>query len=218
MDTLRIARILTILTSIAGILLGVLSGCTPSITQQTSTEPAPTISFTATEAFVIPTITDTAPSPSATRTPLPPRPAPVITPFTDATLPFQAFPVAEGQFIALVNGRVIDGTGAPAHLGWTVLIQGTRILAAGPDVELPAGTRVVDLAGQTLLPGMFDMHGHLYAYNGHNLTFESVASTFVVSKRDYIPFRKWIKISGHYLFPFQRILYVENSSESPMHG
>ena len=174
MDTLRITRILTS-TATSILLGGVLSGCTPSITQQTPTEPAPTLSSAATEAFVIPTITDTAPSPSIAKTPLPSRPASVITPFTDATLPFQAFPVAEGQLIALVNGRVIDGTGAPAHLDWTVLIQGTRILAAGPDVELPAGTRVVDLAGQTLLPGMFDMHGHLYAYNGHNLTFESVA-------------------------------------------
>src|SRR5687768_17976818 len=174
MDTLRITRILT--GTATGILLGVLSGCAPSITQQTPTELPPPISSTATEALVVPAITDTVHPHPVTRTPLPSRPAPVITPFTDATLPFQAFPVAEGQFIALVNGRVIDGTGAPAHLGWTVLIQGTRILAAGSDVELPAGTRVVDLAGQTLLPGMFDMHGHLYAYNGHNLRSEEHTS------------------------------------------
>jgi len=172
MDALRITRILT--GTATGILLGVLSGCTPSIAQQTSTEPPTIISFTATEPLVVSAITDTPP-PSVTKTPLPSRPAPVITPFTDATLPFQAFPVAEEQLIALVNGRVIDGTGAPARLGWTVLIQGRRILAAGSNVEIPAEAHVVDLAGQTLLPGMFDMHGHLYAYNGHNLTFESVA-------------------------------------------
>lgn len=172
MDTLRITRILTgIATSIW--LGGVLSGCTPSITQQTPTEPPATISSPATESFVVPAITETPSPPPVTKTPLPSRPVSVTTPFTDDTLPFQAFPVAEGQFIALVNGRVIDGTGAPARLDWTVLIQGTRILAAGTDVEIPDGTHVVDLAGWTLLPGMFDMHGHLFAYNGHNLNFES---------------------------------------------
>src|SRR5215207_160602 len=139
MDALRITRILT--GTATGILLGVLSGCTPSIAQQTSTEPPTIISFTATEPLVVSAITDT-PQPSVTKTPLPSRPAPVITPFTDATLPFQAFPVAEEQLIALVNGRVIDGTGAPARLGWTVLIQGRRILAAGSNVEIPAEAHV----------------------------------------------------------------------------
>lgn len=103
------------------------------------------------------------------------RPVLATTPFSDVTLPFQSFSVTEEQLIALVNGRVIDGTGTPAHLGWTVLIQGTHILAVGPDIEIPDGTYVVDLAGKTILPGMFDMHGHLYSYNGQNQIFESIA-------------------------------------------
>jgi hypothetical protein len=86
-----------------------------------------------------------------------------------SSLPFQAFPVQPEEYIALVNGRVIDGTGAPAWLDWIVLIQGERIVATGPDVILPPGARVVDLTGQTILPGMFDMHAHLYAYNGRSL-------------------------------------------------
>lgn len=103
------------------------------------------------------------------------RPVIATTPFSDVTLPFQSFSVTEEQLIALVNGRVIDGTGTPAHLDWTVLIQGTHILAVGPDVEIPDGTYVVDLAGKTILPGMFDMHGHLYSYNGQSQIFESIA-------------------------------------------
>jgi imidazolonepropionase-like amidohydrolase len=81
--------------------------------------------------------------------------------------------VAEGESIALINGRVIDGTGTPAWLDWTVIIQGSHIVAAGPDVLIPENARIVDLTGQTLLPGLFDMHGHLYAYDGENLSMQS---------------------------------------------
>lgn len=112
---------------------------------------------------------------SPANTQLPARPAFAVTPFSDVTLPFQTFPVTEEQRIALVNGRVIDGTGDPAHLDWTVLIQGTHILAVGPDVEIPDGTDVIDVAGKTILPGMFDMHGHLFSYNGQSQIFESIA-------------------------------------------
>mgnify|MGYP000860335819 FL=1 len=112
---------------------------------------------------------------SPANTQLPEHPVLAITPFSNGTLPFQTFPVTEGQRIALVNGRVIDGTGTPAHLDWTVLIQGTHILAVGPDVEIPDGTYVIDLAGKTILPGMFDMHGHLFSYNGQSQIFESIA-------------------------------------------
>jgi enamidase len=90
-------------------------------------------------------------------------------------LSFQAFRVEGGQDIALINGRVIDGTGAPAHLDWTVLLKGARIVAAGPNVVIPEAARRMDLRGQTILPGMFDMHGHLYSYNGERVSMELTA-------------------------------------------
>jgi imidazolonepropionase-like amidohydrolase len=50
-----------------------------------------------------------------------------------------------------------------------VLVQGQRIAAVGPAASLaaPAGARVVDLAGTTLLPGLIDLHSHilLHPYN-----------------------------------------------------
>lgn len=64
---------------------------------------------------------------------------------------------------ALVGARVIDGTGAAPHEGWTVLVQGERIIAAGPKVKIPKDATRVDLTGKTLLPGLIDMHGHMYA-------------------------------------------------------
>ena len=64
------------------------------------------------------------------------------------------------EVIAIRNARVIDGTGAPARVE-AVVIRDSRIAAAGPDVAIPRDARVIDAAGKTLLPGIFDLHTHL---------------------------------------------------------
>ena len=45
--------------------------------------------------------------------------------------------------------------------GWSVLVEGDRIAAAGPGLAAPDGTRTIDLPGATLLPGLIDLHTHL---------------------------------------------------------
>ena len=69
------------------------------------------------------------------------------------------------QAIVIQNARIIDGTGAPAQAG-AVVIEGDRITAVGPDAAVPQGARVIDASGQTLLPGLFDLHTHLRASAG----------------------------------------------------
>ena len=71
--------------------------------------------------------------------------------------------------IALTNAKVIDGTGAPARTGQTIVIEGDRITAVGPSssVRPPAGARVIDLSGQTVIPGLVGLHNHSY-YTGGN--------------------------------------------------
>src|SRR5450755_2775029 len=67
------------------------------------------------------------------------------------------------QPLVVIRGaRVVDGTGAPARLS-TVVIRGTKIEAVAPDAAVPPGARVIDATGQTLLPGLFDLHTHLSA-------------------------------------------------------
>jgi imidazolonepropionase-like amidohydrolase len=64
---------------------------------------------------------------------------------------------------ALTHVTVIDCTGAPAQPNSTVVVAQGHITAVGPSdaIKIPAGTRVVDATGKFLIPGLWDMHGHL---------------------------------------------------------
>jgi imidazolonepropionase-like amidohydrolase len=70
---------------------------------------------------------------------------------------------AWGQTV-LHPARVFDGE--TMHEGWSVRVRGNRIEAAGPTVD-PAGAKVVELPGATLLPGLVEGHSHilLHPYN-----------------------------------------------------
>jgi imidazolonepropionase-like amidohydrolase len=67
------------------------------------------------------------------------------------------------QPILLKPDRVFDGVAEKAQDGWTVLVQGDKIEAAGPagEVKVPADARVIELSGMTLLPGLIEAHSHL---------------------------------------------------------
>ncbi len=65
--------------------------------------------------------------------------------------------------LAVRAAKLIDGRGGAPLLGAVVLIEGERITAVGSGLPIPAGTRVLDLGGATLLPGLIDMHVHLTA-------------------------------------------------------
>jgi len=56
--------------------------------------------------------------------------------------------------------------GEPPHAGWVVLTDGPRIAAVGPPeaVHAPADAAVIELPGATLLPGLMDIHSHLFLH------------------------------------------------------
>ena len=77
--------------------------------------------------------------------------------------PAAAQTVQPARRVLLRPARVFDALSERAHDGWTVLVSGDRIEAAGPAerVGVPADARVVELPGATLLPGMIEGHSHL---------------------------------------------------------
>jgi imidazolonepropionase-like amidohydrolase len=64
--------------------------------------------------------------------------------------------------VALVGGRVITMKGDEVLEDATVLVEQNRIRAVGArgSVAVPAGARIVDCAGLTLMPGIIDVHAH----------------------------------------------------------
>jgi imidazolonepropionase-like amidohydrolase len=65
--------------------------------------------------------------------------------------------------IAITHVTVIDCTGAAARPNATVVVTGGFISAVGSSetTQVPAGARVVDAKGKFVIPGLWDMHGHL---------------------------------------------------------
>ncbi len=62
---------------------------------------------------------------------------------------------------AIRAARMFDGKSDTTIANPTILVQGSRILAVGAGVAVPAGATVIDLGDATLLPGFIDSHTHL---------------------------------------------------------
>ena len=67
------------------------------------------------------------------------------------------------SFYLFKPDRVFDGK--EMHTGWIVLVKGKTIEAAGSmTFKLPANTRVIEMKGTTLMPGMIEGHSHLFLH------------------------------------------------------
>jgi Tol biopolymer transport system component len=72
--------------------------------------------------------------------------------------------------ILLKGGRIITMKEEEVLENGDVLIENNRIKAVGPSgtLQVPAGTKVLDVAGKTLVPGFVDTHAHMWpAWNIH---------------------------------------------------
>ena len=92
-----------------------------------------------------------------------------------------AFPLACSLLVACALSRAQQTAATPivlhaAHLlqvdsgnmlePGEILVEGERIKAVGSNVDHPQGAKIIDLGDTTLLPGLIDVHVHLFLHPG----------------------------------------------------
>jgi imidazolonepropionase-like amidohydrolase len=83
----------------------------------------------------------------------------------------QQFARVNSPKVVLEHVRVIDGTGSRPSADRNIVIKGGKIVAigAGADVAAADGTTILHLRGDSVLPGIVNLHGHVQYYRRPNL-------------------------------------------------
>ncbi len=77
--------------------------------------------------------------------------------------------------------QLLDGTGAAPRADQTILLDHGKISFVGPAgrAAIPAGARVMDFTGHTVIPGLVGLHNHTFYYT---LAPRAVQSNFTASR------------------------------------
>ncbi len=110
------------------------------------------------------------------------------------------FVSVDAPIVALTHARVIDGTGAPVRDDQTVIILGARIVAVGStaNTTIPAGARVIDLTGHTVIPGLVGLHEHTYFGGVRRITQMSTSAPLL-----YLAFGVTTAMTAGSMLPYQ---------------
>lgn len=73
--------------------------------------------------------------------------------FYKKDIPSSAILLKGARIITMKGDEVINGD---------VLVVNNRIQSIGKGIKTPAGTKVVDVAGKTIIPGFVDVHSHMW--------------------------------------------------------
>jgi len=70
-----------------------------------------------------------------------------------------------GSFL-LIPAKVFTSEDSKSHEGWTVLVTSNQIAAVGPvsEINAPGDAVKIQLVGMTLLPGLMDIHSHIFLH------------------------------------------------------
>ena len=88
--------------------------------------------------------------------------------------------------LAITGVTVIPMDGRPPRSGVTVLVSEGRISAivASEAAEIPAGATVIDGTGKFLIPGLWDMHVHVFEEESPERRFSMLVANGVTGVRD----------------------------------
>ncbi len=65
------------------------------------------------------------------------------------------------QPIYIKNANLVNVDNGRVETGVSVLVENKRVKAVGPSVKAPANAKIIDADGRYLVPGLWDMHGHI---------------------------------------------------------
>ena len=105
--------------------------------------------------------------------------------------------------LIIVGATLIDGNGGEPVPDSVIVIQGDRIVAAGPQSEtpFPKGSETLDARGKWIIPGLIDSHVHFFQSGG------LYTRPDVIDLRETVPYEDEIRTVGEQLQPtFRRYL------------
>jgi len=85
---------------------------------------------------------------------------------TSSSVLAQSAPSASKHAVVLHAARLLDIESGKIISPGEVLVQDDRIVEVGSSVKRPQGAEVIDLGDSTLLPGLIDVHVHLFLHPG----------------------------------------------------
>jgi len=92
----------------------------------------------------------------------------------------QGQPAVSGRVTVFEHCTVIDTNGGPSKRDMTLVVSGNRITALGTSqkTRIPRGAKIVDASGKFLIPGLWDMHVHM---------FNNISRVGTDNKDEYFP-------------------------------
>lgn len=96
----------------------------------------------------------------------------LITASVSPTLVYaQSSQVDKDTMTLLIPDRVFDGH--VMHSDWVVVVKGNKIVMAGPQrMKLPESTKVIEMKGMTLMPGLIEGHSHLFLHPYNEVSWD----------------------------------------------
>jgi hypothetical protein len=88
--------------------------------------------------------------------------------------------------LAIVDVALIDGVSETVRAHQTVIVRDGKVVEVGPasETEVPRGTRRIDGRGRWLMPGLWDMHVHAFAYDFADFSGPLMLAWGVTGARD----------------------------------
>ena len=117
------------------------------------------------------------------------------------TLCCVAVKAQEKSAIVFRNAAVIDMTGEQPKPNMTVIVRGNRIAEVGKNIKIPKNAQVVDASGKFLIPGLWDMHTHMFnnisraGTNDKDINFPLFIANGVTNARDMFSDAEDIKLA-----------------------